>query len=223
MITLHELRWAYVAVRGAIFLMLLVLMSMTIPAVDAFVSTPSLRGGRPYAVRNDDVVITVHPDGTTFVAYTWTPAKDLGRELEWMREHNPRSRLVLRGDRGASFGAVRNVFRAASDAGWQRITIEGQPPMLLLERRIRAGLALPEPDDSKLVRRDTGISLDGMWHQAVAGSSTLPPPTFVTVAARGAPVALRWPPGTSPRRGRPAPERAEESPRARGSRRRPES
>ncbi len=148
------------------FLMLLVLISMTEPSVGHYVFAPSLSSGHRYAVRNDDVVVTVRPDGTTFVASQWVEAESLVRELAWLGEHNPRSRLVLRADRGARFGAVRQVIRAAGEAGWRRITIEGQPPMLLLERRVRAGLALPQHDDSELVQRESGhgtFSLEGMW------------------------------------------------------------
>ena len=166
MITLHDLRWAHVAGRVSIFLLLVVFASLTTPPVASYLHAPAVRSGTASPVRNDDLVVTLRRDGTTLVGSRWFPSKSYGEELAWLREHNPRSRLVLRADREAPFGAIRQVVRAAGDAGWKRITIECQPPTLLLERRFRAGLALRTRDDSKLVERameDNKFSLRGMW------------------------------------------------------------
>jgi biopolymer transport protein ExbD len=164
--TLHDLRWAYIAARASVYALLLVLFSWFDGSVGVSVYQPSVLNGRRYAVRNDDVVVTVQASGELFAAHSWVPAKDLAEELQWLREHNPHSRFVLRADRDASFGMVRNVLRAARDAGWRRITVEGQPPTTLLERRIHAGWALPRADHSALVERPTSsgsLSLDHMW------------------------------------------------------------
>jgi biopolymer transport protein ExbD len=166
MMTLHELRWAYATARAAVYAVLLVLLSMLDASVGVHVFQPSIRNGRPYAVRNDDVTVTLRADGTVFAGNAWTRPEKLAGELRWLRDHNPRSRLVLRADRNAPFAAVRNAVRAARESGWPRMTIECQPPMLLLERRIRAGFVLPRRDDSRLIERETGggsFSLDHMW------------------------------------------------------------
>ncbi len=165
--TLHDLRWAYIAARASVYAILLVLLSLVDASVGVHVFQPSVAGGRRYAVRNDDVVVTVRANGELYMLHSWVRAEDLAEELTWLRERNPRSRFVLRADRQASFGVVRNAVRAAGDAGWRRITVEGQPPTTLLERRIHAGWALPQDDDSVLVERATSggsFSLDHLWH-----------------------------------------------------------
>ena len=167
MLTLHDLRRPYLAARIAVYAMLLVLISMLDASVGVYVFQPSVTNGRPYAVRNDDVVVTVRADGTVFAANSWTRTEKLAEELRWLREHNPRSRFVLRADRYAPFGAVRDAVRAARASGWHTMTIECQPPTSLLERRIRAGFALPRDDRSRLVERETGggsFSLNHLWH-----------------------------------------------------------
>ena len=168
MLTLHDLRWAYIAARASVFAILLVLLSLVDGSVGVYVFQPSTTNGRRYAVRNDDVVVTVQANGRLFARYSWVRPEELAAELKWLREHNPRSRFVVRADRRAPFGMVRNVIRAARDAGWSRVTVEGQPPTTLLERRIHAGWSLARDDGSALVERPVtsgeSFSLDHMWH-----------------------------------------------------------
>jgi biopolymer transport protein ExbD len=165
--TLHDMRWPYLAARAAVLTLLLVLVSMLHESRGAYVFAPAIDRATLYPARNDDVLVFVKRDGTLFIGYTWVPPAELATELAWLRAHNPRSRFVLSADRHAAFADVRNVIRAARDAGFRRITIDVQPPVLLLERRIRAGFALPRHDPSRLITRpgsdDAGFRLEGMW------------------------------------------------------------
>ena len=169
MMTLHEMRWAYVAARSAVLVVLLVLLSMMDASRAVYVFAPSSEHGTLYTARNDDLLVFVKGDGTVFIGSSWVRTRELSAELAWLRTHNPRCRLVLSIHRYAAFADVRNVIRAVREAGYDRFTLDVQPPITLLERRIRARFALPQHDSSRSVTRpdDSGhpaFRLDHMWH-----------------------------------------------------------
>lgn len=167
MLTLHDLRWTYVAGRAAVFLTLLFALSLTNASRGVYVHAPSLRSGSLYPARNDDLVVFVTRRAAVFAGSNWVRPGQLAEELIWLRKHNPRSRLVLRADRNVPFAEVRTVLRAARDAGYRRITVDGQAPVTLLERRILARFTLAKPDRSMLIERshpDTSFRIDSLWH-----------------------------------------------------------
>lgn len=150
MLSLHQMRWAFAAGRVAVYLAILSALGAGNPVSGSFVTSPSATTATPFRLRGRDLCVVIKADGSIFLGRDWYPDQQIPEKLAWLRMHNLRSRFVLRVDRHTQIARVRTILSAARTAGFQRITLELQPTVPLVVRRIAAGTDF-ELDTTRLV------------------------------------------------------------------------
>lgn len=71
----------------------------------------------------EDLVISIKPDGSTFIGQSWIPDKDLTRYLEAEYAKNPGRAVLLKADARLQYGKVRQVMKSAHEAKFSQIGI----------------------------------------------------------------------------------------------------
>lgn len=85
----------------------------------------------------DDLMISVKEDGSVFVGQSWVADKDLGVFLSAEYDRDPSRTVMFKADSRLQFKRVREVMKAANEAGFSRIAV-------LTENQTGAGtLAVP--------------------------------------------------------------------------------
>jgi biopolymer transport protein TolR len=79
--------------------------------------------------RENDLVISIKPDGTVFAGQNWIPDKDLAAYLRSEHQKDPSRTVMLKADKRLRFGKVREVMKAANEAQFQGVAIltENEP------------------------------------------------------------------------------------------------
>jgi biopolymer transport protein ExbD len=146
------------AARASVYLAILSILAVGNPVSGSFVNSPGSAAAKPFRLRSRDLCVIIKEDGTIFVGRNWYPDDEISSKLAWLCVHNPSSRFVLRVDRHAQIARVRTILSAARTAGFQLITVELQPSLPLLSRRLAAGTEI-EVDTAHLVEpsQDSGF------------------------------------------------------------------
>ena len=98
------------------------------------VVTPMLQSGvdvllpaGPHAEKKpgeqSDLIVSIKNDGSVFVGQNWIPDKDLSTYLTSEYQKDSARSVNLKADKRINFGKVRQVMRAANDAGFTRVAI----------------------------------------------------------------------------------------------------
>lgn len=153
MLSLHQLRWAFTAGRATVYLAILSVLAAGNPVSGIFVTSPASTTARPFRLRARDLCVVIKPDGVIFLGTNWYPDQEIPEKLNWLRTHNPTSRFVLRVDSLAQIARVRTILSAARTAGFRSVTLELQPTLPLLARRLAAGTDL-DFDSTRLIEPD---------------------------------------------------------------------
>ena len=74
-------------------------------------------------VQVDDVVVTVGPDGSVFVGEDAVARVDLDKRFREIAGRDPRVRIVLRGDKSASYDLIMDVITRLNGAGLGNIAL----------------------------------------------------------------------------------------------------
>ena len=150
MLSLHHLRWAFTAGRVGVYLAILCALGARNPVSGSLVTSPGSTTAMRFRLHARDLCVVVKADGDIFLGRYWYPDRELPEKLAWLRAHNRTSRLVLRVDRFTQMARVRSILSAARTAGFGHVTLEVQPTLPLLARRLAAGTDL-ELDTTRLV------------------------------------------------------------------------
>ena len=71
----------------------------------------------------EDVTISVLPDRTIFVENDEVAIEELDARLAALRDENPATRIVLRGDKGASYEIIMDIISRCTNAGLRNIAL----------------------------------------------------------------------------------------------------
>ena len=85
------------------------------------VMTPSTGGDSDLVP--EDVIISVLPDRTVFIENDEVPIAELNARLVSIREANPLTRIVLRGDVSASYEIIMDVIARCNESGLNNIAL----------------------------------------------------------------------------------------------------
>jgi len=101
-------------------LVLLIIFMVVTPLINngGRVVLPETR--KPLAIPEgkDQVTLTVDAAGLIFVNENWVDAGQLKAALTQLHAKSPEKQIRLRADRSLNYGAVRNVMRSVSEAGF---------------------------------------------------------------------------------------------------------
>jgi biopolymer transport protein TolR len=106
-------------------LVLLIIFMVVTPMLQAGVDVLLPIG--PHAEKKpgqtNDLLISIKTDGTVFVGQNWIPDKDLLTYLTAEFQKDAARSVNLKADKRIHFGKVRQVMRAANEAGFTRVAI----------------------------------------------------------------------------------------------------
>jgi biopolymer transport protein TolR len=73
--------------------------------------------------KESDLIVSIKQDGTVFVGQDWIPDRNLVTYLRAEKQKNPGRNVMLKADKRINYGKVRQVMRAANDAGFEGVSI----------------------------------------------------------------------------------------------------
>jgi len=111
-----------------IFLVLLIVMMVIAPMFDSQnqkIKVPSIFSG--HTIEEHKVNVEITKAGEIYVNSKQVSAENLQAELKAQSEKTHETHVVLRADKATHSSEVLKVFEAASQAGFDKLTIAGQP------------------------------------------------------------------------------------------------
>ncbi|MCA9606587.1 MAG: biopolymer transporter ExbD [Myxococcales bacterium] len=110
-----------------VVLVLLIIFMIVIPAMTEGVNleVPAVANVDEEAEDEgpEPVMISVNRHGVIFIDDLAVPEGELTAQLTNAHRRNPRSRLVLRGDRGVTYAQVRDLYAAAQAVGFPGVSL----------------------------------------------------------------------------------------------------
>jgi biopolymer transport protein ExbD len=73
--------------------------------------------------KEGDLIVSIKTDGTVFVGQDWIPDRNLATYLKAEHDKNPGRAVMMKADKRINFGKVRQVMKAANDAGFSAVAI----------------------------------------------------------------------------------------------------
>ena len=111
-----------------IFLVLLIIMMVVAPMMqssNASIEPPQLASGQP--VDQGKLTVELTEDGTLYYEGQPTTQEALTQTLTEKAPEMTEKNVVIRADKKTRSGAVMKVFSAARDAGFEKVTVAGDP------------------------------------------------------------------------------------------------
>lgn len=111
-----------------IFLVLLIIMMVMAPTfqnVDQNIEIPEINSG--LSVEHKEAEIAITKEGAFFVNKTQTSVDKLVEELRKVKEQTDDKAIVVRADKETKNKDVLSVIKAAQMAGFEKLTIAGEP------------------------------------------------------------------------------------------------
>ena len=106
-------------------LVLLIIFMVVTPMLQSGVDVmlPAGPHAEKKAGEKNDLILSIKNDGTVFVGQNWIPDKDLTTYLTSEYQKDSSRSVNLKADKRINFGKVREVMRAANDAGFSGVAI----------------------------------------------------------------------------------------------------
>jgi biopolymer transport protein TolR len=106
-------------------LVLLIIFMVVTPMLQSGVDVmlPAGPHAEKKAGEKNDLIVSIKNDGTVFVGQNWIPDKDLATYLTSEYQKDSSRSVNLKADKRINFGKVREVMRAANDAGFTGVSI----------------------------------------------------------------------------------------------------
>jgi biopolymer transport protein ExbD len=111
-----------------IFLVLLIIMMVLAPmfqSSQAGIHAPKLLSGQ--AIEDNKVKVEITQKGRIFVNSKATAIAALGEQLKRVKPASQESIVVVKADAQTKNDIVLKVYQAASQAGYQKMTLSGEP------------------------------------------------------------------------------------------------
>ena len=110
-----------------VVLVLLIIFMIVIPAMEEGLNLelPAVENPDPEASEEgpEPIMLAVNANGTVFLQEQVVPDGELEAHLQRAHARSPRRRLVLRGDRGVSYGQIRELFARAQTVGFPGVSL----------------------------------------------------------------------------------------------------
>jgi biopolymer transport protein ExbD/biopolymer transport protein TolR len=119
-----------------VFLVLLTIMMIVAPfmrQVRGDIHLPEITSGSEIA--KDQVTVDVSKEGTYFINSVEVSPQTLGEILREKASRLEVKKMVVQADRDTKSKAVLEVFRAAEDAGFEKLTVVGQAANMAQEKK----------------------------------------------------------------------------------------
>ncbi len=106
-------------------LVLLIIFMVVTPMLQSGVDVmlPAGPHAEKKAGEKNDLIVSIKNDGSVFVGQNWIPDKDLPTYLTSEYQRDSSRSVNLKADKRINFGKVRQVMRAANDAGFGGVSI----------------------------------------------------------------------------------------------------
>lgn len=107
-------------------LVLLIIFMVVTPMLQSGVDVKLPPGAQTAAQKEgaeEDLVISIKADGTTFLGQSWIADADLKRYLEAEYAKNPGRNVMLKADSRIQYKKVREVMKAANEAKFSQVAI----------------------------------------------------------------------------------------------------
>lgn len=111
-----------------IFLVLLIIMMVVAPMMNQMqqnIQTPQLVSGQP--VDPSKLTVEVTKEGQFFVQGKEMAESGLTGAFKEALPHLEEKNVVIRADKATRSGVVIKIFQAARDAGYEKVTVAGEP------------------------------------------------------------------------------------------------
>lgn len=111
-----------------IFLVLLIIMMVMAPmfqSVDKNISMPEINSGA--SVEDKEVTVSITKNAEFFINSTSVNAENLQAELEKLIGKTKEKNIVVKADAKAKSKEIMKVIRAAEYAGYEKLTVAGEP------------------------------------------------------------------------------------------------
>jgi biopolymer transport protein ExbD len=108
-----------------VVLVLLIIFMVVIPALEqgTNIQVPGIRNVDEKTQGPPPFMLAVSRDGELFLEEERLPLADLEARLKAASRREPSRRLVLRGDKGTSYGVIRRVYRTAQSVGFPGVSL----------------------------------------------------------------------------------------------------
>lgn len=123
-----------------IFLVLVIIMMVVAPSFQTIgqdVDLPAINSG--YNIDDDEVTVFVTRDSQYFVNSAYTEESELAKALGSLIDLAPNKKVVVKADSQAKTREIMTVMRAARDAGFERLTVAGEPLSENQQRELEEG------------------------------------------------------------------------------------
>lgn len=111
-----------------IFLVLLIIMMVLAPmfqSVDKNISMPKIKNGG--TVENKEVTVSITKTAEFFINGTITTSDQLQSSLSSLISKSKDKTVVVKADKDAKSKEIMKVMRAAKEAGYEKLTVAGEP------------------------------------------------------------------------------------------------
>ncbi|MEI7474460.1 MAG: biopolymer transporter ExbD [bacterium] len=111
-----------------IFLVLLIIMMVMAPTFQAMnkdIKMPKIKSGT--SVDKNDLTVSVTKEGNFFINSKKVSKESLTDELKQLLIKSDNKTVVVQADTKAKSGNILSVMHSAQDAGFEKLTVAGQP------------------------------------------------------------------------------------------------
>lgn len=129
-----------------IFLVLLIVMMVIAPMfqnTNKEITVPGIKSGQ--SVEDNQVVVEITKAGSLFVNGTQALPNALEGQLRSMGTNLKEKHLIVRADQATPSSQVLKIYEAASQAGFEKLTIAGEPLSAARQGELNAGNASQPP------------------------------------------------------------------------------
>ncbi|MGN7613080.1 protein TolR [Magnetococcales bacterium HHB-1] len=111
-----------------IMLVLLIIFMVTAPLLTQGVEVNLPQASaNPISSNQEPIVISVKPDGSTYIENKRIPLDELAAKVKAIRRANPQLPIYVRGDEKAVYGAVMRVMAGLQMAGIEKVGLITEP------------------------------------------------------------------------------------------------
>lgn len=114
-----------------VVLVLLIIFMVVIPALEqgATIEVPGIRNVDDKHEGAPPFTLSVTREGDFFLDEDKVPANQIEAKLTMVHRREPGRRIVLRGDKGTNYGAVRRVYKTVQNVGFPGVALRVNPKM----------------------------------------------------------------------------------------------
>lgn len=141
-----------------IFLVLLIIMMVIAPmfqAIDQDISLPSINSG--LSVDEKEITVSITQDSKFYVNSAQTEESKLVDNLKELVEESRDKKVVVKADAQTKTKEIMKVMRAAQEAGYEKLTVAGEPLTGKQQEELEKNNSKTTPDNKNLAGKTEEI------------------------------------------------------------------